>query len=94
MTKSLSANNSGDYIFPVFPDASSKNMGLLQAGLFSKDVGWASDEPQESVSDDDNTFNGITYLIHFLYNISGQTIDRYYPCAPQNLVWVYNSMSL
>lgn len=91
VTKELSSYNAGDMIVPAPASAESKITGLLEAGLYETKVGWTPDEPKES---GDKKFYGITYLIHFKYDISGQTIDRYYPCRPEDLVWTYVSLSM
>ncbi len=90
VTKQLSSYNAGDFILPVPATPDDKITGLVDAGLFSTTLGWTSDEPKES---GDKMFNGITYIIHFLYDLSGKSIDRYYPCKPENLIWNYTSAS-
>ena len=88
VTKTLNSCRAEDLIIPKKPNPEKKDMGLFTAGYFAKKLGWYSDEPQE---DGDKIFNGTTYLIHFLYDLSGAQLDRYYPCRPENLVWNYTS---
>ncbi len=88
VTKTLNSYRAEDFIIPKKPNPEKKDMGLITADYFAEKLGWYSDEPQE---DGDKIFNGTTYLIHFLYDLSGAQLDRYYPCRPEDLVWNYTS---
>lgn len=89
VTKTLSTYNAGDLIIPISPDESKKDMGLVDAGCYSTNLGWKGDEVIEN---GDKTFIGTTYLVYVKNTLGGATINKYYPCSPDKLVWNYNSV--
>lgn len=89
VTKNLSSYRAGDLILPSTPDPEKKDMGVSSAGYFISTLGWVPSEMRES---GDKSFYGTTYLIHFLYDLGGAQVDRYYPCHPEDLVWNYSSI--
>ncbi|WP_278705520.1 hypothetical protein [Parabacteroides goldsteinii] len=38
---------------------------------------------------DNNKFVMTTYLTHIKSNMAGSSVDRWIPCSPQNLKWIY-----
>lgn len=91
VNKTLYSNKPGDMVSPIASNADDKNMGLKTCGYFTTEVGWT---PSEIPENGDSVFNGQTYLIHFMYNLKGEKLDKYYPCRPENIVWKYNSVAL
>jgi len=89
VTKTLSSYRKGDIINPNVQVADDKDTGTKSCGFYETAVGWNA---SEVIEDGDKVFVGTTYLIHFLYAIGGATIDKYYPCRPENLVWKYESI--
>ena len=88
VTKTLYSYRAHDTIDPTDPDPEKKDMGLKESGYSETDLGWYSSETHEN---GDKEFHGTTYLIHFLYDLSGAQLDRYYPCRPESLAWKYTS---
>lgn len=88
VTKTLYSYRAHYTIDPTDPDPEKKDMGLKESGYSETDLGWYSSETHEN---GDKEFHGTTYLIHFLYDLSGAQLDRYYPCRPESLVWKYTS---
>lgn len=91
VNKTLKTYKAKDIINPTEASLDDKNMGLKTSGYYKNDPGWNTDEVMEN---GDGVFTGTTYLIHFKYDMSGRTIDQYYPCKPEKLVWKYTSITL
>ena len=48
--------------------------------------GWIPGEYQD---DGDGVFEGVTYVLKIITNTAGMSINKYFPCAPEDLVWNY-----
>lgn len=88
--KALNTNHPKDIINPSPTTLTDKNMGLKTCGYFANDSGWNTEEVMD---DGDGIVNGVTYIIHFMYTLDGRSINKYYPCKPENLVWNYSSIT-
>lgn len=89
--KALYTNHPKDIINPSATTLADKNMGLKTCSYYANDSGWNTEEVMD---DGDGIVNGITYIIHFMYTLDGRSINKYYPCKPENLVWNYTSITL
>lgn len=89
--KSLNTNHPKDIINPSPTTLTDKNMGLKTCGYYTNDSGWNTEEVMD---DGDGIVNGVTYIIHFMYTLDGKSINKYYPCKPENLIWNYTSITL
>jgi len=88
--KKLNSSRPGDDITPLNYSLSTKDMGTKTANPYSVSavIGWNT---LENTEDGDGEFYGSTYLLYFVSTLAGQTINRYYPCNPEKLVWKYKS---
>lgn len=88
VSKVLSTYSPGNDIVPLAPDEKLKDMGTKTPNPWYDNAvkGWTSMEDTES---GDGVFEGVTYLLYFVSDLSGQSLKRYYPCSPEALVWNY-----
>lgn len=86
--KTLSSYKPGARILPTDPDASLNNMGKKTDNPYNDSAvrGWVSEENQD---DGDGVFEGFTYILKIITNVGGMSINKYFPCAPEDLVWNY-----
>lgn len=64
----------------------------------SPECGFKPGDPDSSrgysVILNNNKFVMTTYLTHVKYNMAGSSVDRWIPCSPQNLKWIYGIIAL
>lgn len=60
-------------------------MGFI-ANSFSTKRGFTTDAPTITTQD---SFWGETYLMHVISDLGGRSMDLWWPCSPENLIWIY-----
>lgn len=90
--KKLSSYKPGVKIFVTDPDPSLYDMGTKTDNPYYNEAlrGWTPDETQDK--DNDGAFEGMTYILHIISNYAGMSINKYYPCSPEKLVWNYECL--
>ena len=86
--KTLSSYKPKAKILPKDPDASLNDMGKKTDNPYNDNAvrGWIPGEYQD---DGDGVFEGVTYVLKIITTTAGMSINKYFPCAPEDLVWNY-----